>query len=41
MIANASANSYGILEDEIGDGDEDDVEADDDEGSNREVGNNG
>ena len=40
MIANASVDSQGILEGEIGDGDEYDVQANNDQGSNAKIGNN-
>ncbi len=41
VIANATADIKGLLKGEIGDGNEYDVETNDDEGSDGEVGNNG
>lgn len=40
VIANATADSKGVYECEIGNGDEYNVEPDDDEGSNAEIGDN-
>lgn len=40
FVADVAVESKDVFESEIGDGDEDDVEADDDEGADGEIGNN-
>lgn len=41
FVADVAVESKDVFESEIGDGDEDDVEADDDEGADGEIGNDG